>query len=303
MNWQTTQQTLLDRLQRGLSTSHGRVLACAAMLGLIYLPTWGAIIWTEILHGSSSPFLNLAFMGYGITQFWQQRDQLSRCTAETDDRILGYACLFFSIGLYLVTGSSASAKAILAMAALIGVLVSTYGLSVFRQMAMAIALLVASLYPSLIFISNLVRQTTTGNILEQSMAHLGAIGLSLIGYHPSVSNEFLSLPEGAVQVGSGCSGFDMAFTLGFTGFLIGLFMKRDWKMTSMLIGSGIATSLVLNIPRIMLLAIASIHWGKQSFEFWHGPIGGQIFSCIMFTFYYYLAMWLIDRKPVKAVEP
>jgi exosortase/archaeosortase family protein len=303
MNWQTTQQTLLDRLQRGLSTSHGRVLACAVLFGFIYLPTWGAIVWSEILSGSSSPFLNLAFIGYGVTQFWQRRDELSRCTAETDDRILGYACLFFSIGLYVATGSSASAKAVLAMGALIGVLISTYGLSIFSKMGMAIALLVASLYPSLIFISNVARQATTSNLLEQSMAHLGAIGLSLIGYRPSVSGEFLSLPEGAVQVGSGCSGFDMAFTLGFTGFLVGLFMKRDWKMTSLLVGSGIATSLVFNIPRIMVLAIASIHWGKQSFEFWHGPIGGQIFSCIMFTFYYYLSMWLIDRKPVKPVEP
>ncbi len=302
MNWQTTQQTLLDRLQRSLSTSHGRVLACAALFGFIYLPTWSGIIWSEILHGSSSPFLNLAFMGYGINEFWQKRDQLSRCTAETDDRILGYCCLFFSIGLFVVAGSSASAKAVLAMAALIGVIISTYGLSVFGQMGMAIVLLVASLYPSLIFISNFIRQATTSNLLEQSMAHLGAIGLGLIGYQPSVQGELLRLPEGAVQVGSGCSGFDMAFTLGFTGFLIGLFMKRNWKMTALLIGSGIATSLVLNIPRIMLLAIASIHWGKQSFEFWHGPIGGQIFSCLLFTVYYYLAMWLIDRKPVEPTD-
>jgi exosortase len=302
MNWQSTQQTLLDRLQRGLSTRHGRVLACATLFGAIYLPTWGGIIWSEILEGSSSPFINLAFLGYGINEFWQKRDQLSRCTAETDDRLIGYGCLFFSIGLYFVTGSSASAKAALAMVALLGVIVSTYGLSVFRQMAMAIALLVASLYPSLIFITNAVRQALTSNLLEQSMAQLGAIGLRLIGYQPSVSNELLSLPEGAVQVGSGCSGFDMAFTLGLTGFLVGLFMKRNWKMTALLIGSGIATSLVFNIPRIMLLAIASIHWGKQSFEFWHGPIGGQIFSCIMFTFYYYLAMWLIDRKPAKSAD-
>lgn len=300
MNWQTTQQTLLDRLQRSLSTSHGRVLACGAILGLIYLPTWLKIIGEEILSGSSSPFLNMAFMGYGISQFWQHRDRLARYRAEGDDRVLGYLCIFAAIGLYAFTGSSASAKAFLAMAVLVGAVLSTYGMAVFRRMGLPIILLIASLYPSLIFISNKIRQVTTANLLEQSMAHLGAIGLRLIGYNPSVSGEFLSLPQGSVQVASGCSGFDMAFTLGFTGFLVGLFMKRNWKMTGLLIGSGIATSLVFNIPRIMLLAIASIHWGKQSFEFWHGPIGGQIFSCIMFTFYYYLAMWLIDRKPKRS---
>jgi exosortase/archaeosortase family protein len=67
-----------------------------------------------------------------------------------------------------------------------------------------------------------------------------------------------------------------------------------------LIVMGWTVAMVLNVPRIMLLAIASVYWGEHSFEFWHGPIGGQMFSAVMFTVYYYIAMWLVDSPKVAA---
>lgn len=36
----------------------------------------------------------------------------------------------------------------------------------------------------------------------------------------------------------------------------------------MVVGAGLA--LVFNIPRIMLLTLASVYWGKERFNFWHG---------------------------------
>jgi exosortase/archaeosortase family protein len=59
---------------------------------------------------------------------------------------------------------------------------------------------------------------------------------------------------------------------------------------------GVVASFIFNVPRVMLLAIASVYWGHGAFEFWHGPWGGQLFSGILFMVYYYLVMWLANRQ-------
>jgi exosortase/archaeosortase family protein len=135
-------------------------------------------------------------------------------------------------------------------------------------------------------------------MLEQIMAWLGAIQLNLIGFKAIAQGLYVKLPEGAVMVGAGCSGFDMAYTLMGCSFLFGRFMNVSWRRIGVLIAVGWGLAMICNMPRIALLAIASVYWGKASFEFWHGPIGGQIFSAVMFTVYYYVAMWLVEpRKP------
>lgn len=139
------------------------------------------------------------------------------------------------------------------------------------------------------------------------MAWLGGNALSMIGQPVSVQGPFLSLsstmnPEKAVEVASGCSGFDMAFPIAGFAFIMGMFFKQSWRKTFALMAIGVVLALAFNVPRIMLLAFAVVYWGKDSFEFWHGPIGGQIFSMIMLTAYYYIAMAIINYKPKRVIQ-
>jgi exosortase/archaeosortase family protein len=79
-------------------------------------------------------------------------------------------------------------------------------------------------------------------------------------------------------------------------FLLGRLMGMSWKKTIglMLIGWGLA--MLSNILRIMLMTIAVVYWGQKSFEFWHGPVGGQIFSGVLFTIYYYVVAGWMNLK-------
>jgi hypothetical protein len=54
---------------------------------------------------------------------------------------------------------------------------------------------------------------------------------------------------------------------------------------------------------VMLLAIASVYWGKASFEFWHGPIGGQMFAMVLFTIFHYMVMYVVGRSGQKSATP
>ena len=93
----------------------------------------------------------------------------------------------------------------------------------------------------------------------------------------------------------GCNGFDMAFVLAGVGVIMGLFFKRSWSKIVALVAAGVSIALVFNVPRIMLLAFAVVYWGKESFEFWHGAIGGQIFATMLLTVYYYVAMAMLRK--------
>ena len=92
----------------------------------------------------------------------------------------------------------------------------------------------------------------------------------------------------------------MALTMMVAGLVIGLFLNQSRVMILKIVLIGIVAALLFNIPRVMLLAVASVYWGSDWFNFWHGPWGGQLFSGVLFTVYYYVVMRLANRQPKKA---
>ncbi|MBD2260588.1 archaeosortase/exosortase family protein [Pseudanabaena sp. FACHB-2040] len=132
------------------------------------------------------------------------------------------------------------------------------------------------------------------------MAHAGAAALRVIGQPAIAEGSIVALPPaGAVNVDWGCNGFNMAFTMAAAGLIMGLFYKQRWYNTLSIMAVGTVLALIFNVPRIMLLTIASVYWGEASFKFWHGHWGGQLFSSVLFTVFYYAVMALINRQPAR----
>ena len=129
------------------------------------------------------------------------------------------------------------------------------------------------------------------------MAHIATVGLQGIGMDALAEGRFILFPQGKVEVGWGCNGLDMAITVAFAGLFMGLIFKQTVLVIAKFIAIGIALALVANIPRLMLVSIAYIYWGKGWFQFWHGFWGGQVFSAILFTIYYYIVVLSTKDKP------
>jgi exosortase/archaeosortase family protein len=247
----------------------------------------------------------MGFIYWSVKRFWQCRHELINSVTSEEDRLIGHLLILSGAVMFSFFHSSVSFQALLVMLILVGIACSSWGLSFFRKFPLASALLLISVYPCLNFLANTVRRTLWPNSLESFMAWISGLALRAIGQSAVASGSLLSLStqiqaDKTVEVGSGCSGFDMAFTIAGVGLLMGLFLKQKWFKIGWIVVSGILLALMLNIPRIMLLAWAVVYWGKDSFEFWHGPIGGQIFAGILFTLYYYLVMWIVERQPKKA---
>jgi exosortase/archaeosortase family protein len=283
-------------------TNHNRIVACGVLVLLMFLPAWLSVVWQSILKGDSGFLLNAGFLYLGLDRLWRNRQQLMAEPATEEERFLGYFLILGGAACFPLCLSSVSLQALIAMVILLGIAICNWGIAVVQKHPLAIALILVSVYPDLGFLANRIRQTLTGKQLESLMAWLAGLSFAAIGQTVTVDGVFLSLAQtidnsNAVEVASGCSGFDMAFPIAGFAFIMGMYFKQPWQKTFALIAIGVILALTFNVPRIMLLAFAVVHWGEASFEFWHGPIGGQIFSATMLTAYYYIAMAIIDQQP------
>ncbi|MGI0490295.1 cyanoexosortase C [Alkalinema pantanalense CENA528] len=307
MTIHTCVEKLKQILHYSLATRHRRRLALVGLLAILYLPDWISVLVEGILKGRSDSILNIGFIILGIQPFLKQPNALTQLRAEEDDRWTGYILLVIaSVALIIFhsTSPSVTFQAFSVMGLVIGALWSTWGLGFFRQFPVVTLMLLAATYPHLSFITaEALRFVTAPDLLERTMAIVGSWGLTQIGYPAHAEAAIVRMSTGSVFVAPGCSGFDLAFTLCGLGFLLGRLMQTRWRKTLLVMGAGILLAWIANVPRIMLLAIASVYWGKASFDFWHGPIGGQIFAGIVFTIHYYLAMALIGQEsPISPPE-
>jgi exosortase len=286
-----------------VQTGHRRLLWCGGLAGLVYLPIllghWAVIT----SHGSSDPILNVGLIFLALSAIWNERQRWQQWQAQEEDRWLGYLLLLGSTALFPFFFQTISIQALLVALILVGSALSTWGLVFLRRFPLPMVMLMLSCYPDLGFFGvSFWRVLTPANLLENVTAWAGSLGLRAIGQAAIVQGALVTLPKGSVLVGPGCNGFSMAFTLACCSALLGLFFKWRWSRTLGLMAFSVALSLLLNVPRVMLLAIASVYWGKESFEFWHGPWGGQMFAIVLFTLYYYVVMALLKKQPTRQTE-
>ncbi len=288
-----------DLLRLSVANPHHRIITLGLFVGLCYLPVW--IKEIGLFAGDrSAGFFLLTIVALGGYEAWRSRGQISQLVASEEDQWLGYALIVAGAIAFPFCRFSAWSQAIIWTVVVAGIICSTWGTGFFKKHPALFLLFLLSVCPypgaMLRLIWNFI---TPPDFLESGMAWAGGIALQAIGQSATTQGRFLHLPNGVVEVGWGCNGFTMALNTAGAGFLIGLFLKLPWHKTLALMLSGIALALIFNVPRIMVLAIAAVYWGKESFEFWHGPIGGQIFSAILLTVYYYAMMAVIQRKPKK----
>lgn len=295
-------QSAISLTQSALETWHGRFVLAGLSLGLIYFPTWlSQVFHRSFIHGSTALTLILVTVSLAGWQIWTKRDQLAKLTVLEADQTIGCLLILSSLVLFPFCRFAVWPQAILWLLILVGIALSTWGGQFFTRYPLIPLLFAVTVYPKPGILAHTLWQTFTPyQFLERLMAQAGTMGLQLIG-QPAISEGALIaiLPSGAVEVDWGCNGFTMAVQMAVAGFFMGVFLKQGWFKTLLMMVVGAILALIFNIPRIMLLTLASVYWGEAWFNFWHGTWGGQIFTGLLFTLYYYAIMWMINRRPKK----
>lgn len=269
--------------------TQGRLVLLGLAVGLFYLPAWFTGLIDRSTQSTDGFTLATIVASLGLYWLWKERQQISKLIASDEDRLLGNALIICSVGLYPFCLFAIWPQAFLWLTILAGVAFSLWGLHFFFRHKLVVCLIAMSVYPKLTVTARLLWEAVTPyKILESSMAKAAVLVLQKIGLPAFVQNNtYVAFPTGAVDVYWGCNGFDMALTMMAAGLIIGLFLKQSWQTIGLFMATGVALALIFNVPRVMVLAMASVYWGRDWFDFWHGPIGGQIFSGVLFTIYYY----------------
>jgi exosortase/archaeosortase family protein len=287
----------LSVVKQSLKTGHGKVVSLGMLMGLIYLPMWIWSIASFTFTGAIFPFATVAAVLVGLTQLWHERHQIMQMNASSLDRRIGHFLIWFSLALFPFFQAQMWTKALLWSLVLSAIALSSWGGNFFRRHWCPTIFILLSSYPS-IFLA-LPRWTwnliTGPESLERFTAWASGTFLYLIGYSVTVKGIFIFLPTGGVSVEAGCTGFEMVTTILSISVITGVAFQLNWYRTLAIACLGSILALGLNLVRVSLMILAVAYWGDQSFEFWHGFWGGQIFAGLLFTIYYYLVVSLLPN--------
>ena len=293
----TTSKNLSLYLRQSLSSKHGRLHLFALIASAVYLPTWLAEQWKSVLGGGSSLLINAALLWLGFRLLWRDRQSLQQLAPSKDDRLAGHLLIVGGAFWLPFILHSASMQALVWLLVLIGVAWSSFGLRFFWRYTSACLMILVGMYPSAIFLANRALNVLIDpEVSEKQVAWLGSQALQLIGYGANAEGNLILLNGKSAAVFYGCTGVDMAISLAGLILVVGLVFSQSIGRISLAVAIGVAIALICNIPRVMLMVIAIAYWGQESFEFWHGPWGGQIFATIMFTVAYYAIAPIYDIK-------
>lgn len=300
MDAKKVRQIARDILHESLRTPHNRIVSAGLLVGFCYLPSRLLDLINATLRGMPS-ILMTAAIGLGLHMLWQKRHQLAKLEVSEADQMLGHLLIIGGVILAPAAFFAEWSQRLDWAIILLGIACSCWGLAFFSLNPLPTFLIAMGLIPEPFRLGKAMWETfLPPQILERFMAWGGSLGLWAIGQPAVLNGTTISLPGGTVDVQWGCNGFDMAVTMGVASLVLGLFLKQSFAKITGMVALGMVLALLFNFPRIMLLAISEAYWGKAAFDFWHGIWGGQIFSTILFTIYYYVVMALVKRRPTKS---
>ena len=291
---------VFTHLQQALKTTHGRLILMGSVVGLVYLPVWLGYLIPRALRGKIGWFLVLSILFMAGLELWQRRHVFNTLEASEEDRALGYLLIVAGTVLFPFCRFAMWPQALLWLMIIVGMACSTWGLKVFTKFMLPTFFVGLTVYPRIGLISRGLWDFFFPNQgLERVMAWAGTWAMQTIGFPATQQGVFITFPEGAVEVGWGCNGLDMAITIAAAGLFMGLLYKQKRLQMICLISAAAIIAMIANVPRLMLVTIAHVYWGPWWFDFWHGFWGGQIFSGVLFTGYYYVVEALVQPQPKK----
>ncbi|MFG6096346.1 cyanoexosortase C [Leptothoe sp. ISB3NOV94-8A] len=292
------QTSIFSKLKNSPKNLHSILTIIGLLIGLWYLPAWFLGFLDKGLQSTYGFTLAAFFVCFGLYHLWRQRKQITQLKATHTERRLGHFLILGGVLLFPICRFALWSQAILWASILIGIALSNWGWQFYRQQPIIVLSFLVTVYPRPAAAArSLWEAFTPYEYLERVMAHAGAWALRVFNWPATASESFVNVPQGSVDVYWDCNGFDMALTVIAASLVIGLLRKQSRLQILSFMGVGIVTALLFNIPRVMLMTIALVHWGDRWLNFWQGPLGSQLFSgCVLAA--YYLIVTNITPKTV-----
>lgn len=146
-NWRRLGQTSSNWLSQRLNNTHNRIILLGLLVGLCYLPVWLLELVKRAASGATAPLLVVAAVYFALQELWQQRKQLAQLVAYSKHRLLGHIIILAGVGLFPFCRFSFWSQALVWLAILGGIALSSWGVSFFKRYSRPLILLILSAHP------------------------------------------------------------------------------------------------------------------------------------------------------------
>lgn len=212
---------------------------------LVYFPVWKGLVlaWYRSDDYSHGFFI----IPVALYSLWQKRQELSRIPVQSSS--LGLVLLIFSLVLY-VLAFYAEIKTVASLAMVIslaGVVLFLYGSAIFREASFMLFFLLFMIpVPAQLYSAMTIP-------LQLAVSEISVWLSMLIGLPIFREGNLIHLPERTLEVVQACSGLRSLMTLLTLSVIISYFTLRSNWLRMLLLLSGVAAAIIVNIVRILIM--------------------------------------------------
>lgn len=118
------------------------------------------------------------------------------------------------------------------------------------------------------------------------------------GFQVTLTDSYINLPTGAVQVYSGCSGLEsMTYLLGLSAISLIMFPVSRFKQITIPL-LALLIGFTVNGIRVALMAVLAASQNRQAFDYWHEGDGSLIFGAAAVLIFWGVQQ-LLQREPAN----
>lgn len=127
-------------------------------------------------------------------------------------------------------------------------------------------------------------------------AKLSAFILWYMGFEVTLSGINVYLPNGSIEVLSGCSGLELISQMLGLAILFLLIFPQNWQQKILVPIVAAAVGFIVNAGRVALMAIIVTKDNMDAFDYWHTGNGSLLFSIISVLIFGLFCWFLIGRN-------
>ncbi|HEY9824778.1 MAG TPA: archaeosortase/exosortase family protein [Stenomitos sp.] len=263
---------------------------CTALgltVGLVYSAAWVKLLIHFSMGGSVFALLSLASAYLALENLWKRRSELSALPQMSRfQRRLGCSLILFGTALFVAGYSRLWVQAVGWAIVLVGLVLCQWGIGFWRSHRRTVLLMGLSIYPGIARVLETVWNGAIPGVLERITAQTATMVLQFGGQSAFVEGVLIHLSNSGVEVSTGCNGLPTMLAILWVGLLISCGLRRWHRL--MFLGFGIGLAFIFNAVRVAYLTLIAVYGTHESFEFWHGDWGAQIFIAPLFLVYYFV---------------
>ncbi|MBW4698935.1 MAG: exosortase/archaeosortase family protein [Aphanocapsa lilacina HA4352-LM1] len=248
-----------------------------------------ALLWAEG-GGLENRAVALVAAGYLLLR---DRAALLEAAVSPVFEAAGLACLLG--GLLLVQLPALSVQSLAFCLALAGLALLRWGSAGLARLAKPLIIVTLAMLASGLADSWLPRYTPVVLWLQQLVAGLAAYALWMAGFAVEWQQTVIRLGDtGGVDVNATCSGVRSLLEVGVLATAaIFTLSRRSHRDNGFYLALCAALVIALNAVRVLLLAVASVYWGRPLFDALHEGWGALLYSggisaaTVLFTCWYF----------------